>query len=1318
MSKYVRGMFIFLFALFMLGGVVRSIPASAIRTGAGSVINTSGAACDNYLHGFVHVCDSTNDGGASWHVYSTNQTQVNKLGYNSAVMKADKRNEILSTCAGSPWFAVYGWDGRKNGLGSGYVQYGPINYTSGIDYNEIRNPKKYSDLNDKNITNGMQLTEGSARDIYRNHSNGSELPSNNTVGYFCIDPEDITTYYALSNASTGEAGKYTTSKISSTPKSADILEVNLEVGQSTSLIFSHNIFTSREASGVYYQIQKKVYINNANPSTPGMWIGSPNKYEFSNVSEPSYYSGTNIDVKDRVTVDGKNYYAANTRPFTDGGERYLFRDVYGTVKFKVEGEYKFCEKIFVNDIEYTEACIKVNVGPKSSYLSKSNISNRATYEGGDDSDWQTTDIIDSATDVYTKDIKINKGGNSAVTFSHNIYSTSNKNADTVFRVRRTVNDSPGISGDFEVNTKVNPSDRSSQEVREYFNGDAKFTNDKTGNYYVASPRPYTDGENLFSLRDYYDMTFPEEGVYTFCERVEVWVNTGDGQGYWQQLSGACSRVIVGEVCVAGEPGCEVIVDSECPSDWTPQSYISSLSQSNSNAEATTSVIAATRNNSVSAQSNWVKSTERIVWAKPGDDVRWLHCYYPGVQAVYNFTSTKSNSHPHPPRLSGNTNTLNNIAISSWDTWENGFKVTQSNMTSSNTKPFSPYYSNGDSAIKSWKDSYTVESGSRSRAGLTLTETAIPTSPAHVSIRNDGSHSWKCNSYQVCETTTNEDGSSTTTCHTEYETCNHSNDYYPSSRSKTNSDNDTATVKVPYNYENTASVTIDTSKGDYVYAGETVTIEDFQINVNPTYNNLTNGSYATKVHNAQLHLIAYVSDSDASSETSAGRSGDCSDIRVSKDTCDVIASKTRDLNNPENTGGFVNHEFSKTGDSQVDNSDKMSSVYNVYDAPAGKNYCVVAAVYPARSHNANADGDSMDTDGNGRWYISAPHCVKVAKRPSFEVWGGSLYTSGEIIAEPSTKKVVAGFHDFSNAYSGAQATNSRNTTVFGSWVEQSILAPTTSISGIASGASTGYFGRITDRTDVELLGGSHEGNGVSYCIRSPLTIPNVNCGSNNIAGGFSSINVDKPGDKSALVSRFSVGSSNYSLHDNTSTIGYTEVAESSTEVYTSNGEINITGDIIYKMPAGGYKSVVEIPKVIIYAKDIKISCTVKQIDAVLIADNSVKTCNESEVGQDDSSSRNANQLKIFGTVISDKLVLNRSYGAAAGKYNNSEQLGQAGGTMGQARSYNITDGSAASVVPAEIIDYDTSLYLWGAPRADASASGKLDITYQTELSPRY
>ena len=141
------------------------------------------------------------------------------------------------------------------------------------------------------------------------------------------------------------------------------------------------------------------------------------------------------------------------------------------------------------------------------------------------------------------------------------------------------------------------------------------------------------------------------------------------------------------------------------------------------------------------------------------------------------------------------------------------------------------------------------------------------------------------------------------------------------------------------------------------------------------------------------------------------------------------------------------------------------------------------------------------------------------------------------------------------------------------------------------------------------------------------------------------------------------------------------------VVSENDNITINSNITYQ--DNGYAKLEDVPKIIIYAKnDINIKCDVTRIDAVLIAEENINTCSDSD---DINAEKNSKQLRINGSVISNTLSLNRTYGAAKG---------------------------VNSVIPAEIVNYDTSLYLWANKQADVTTSGKMTEAYIGELAPRY
>ena len=218
-------------------------------------------------------------------------------------------------------------------------------------------------------------------------------------------------------------------------------------------------------------------------------------------------------------------------------------------------------------------------------------------------------------------------------------------------------------------------------------------------------------------------------------------------------------------------------------------------------------------------------------------------------------------------------------------------------------------------------------------------------------------------------------------------------------------------------------------------------------------------------------------------------------------------------------------------------------------------------------------------------------------------------------------------------------------------------------------------RLCAKPDGE-LGGSKEGKNLSICIRSPLTMPNKNCSPIVKPGGGS---FARPEDKGKLIDKLKENNCKQE-----SSIGELSVKKGESYFYCSGGNFTINGNIRYE---DGYNMISDIPKTIVYSKrDIIIGCGVTRIDAVLIAEGIINTCNNNDVNSRDRS----NQLKINGAIIANKLKANRTYGASAGM---------------------------ESGTPAEIINYDTSLYLWGASESDVTKTGKLKVVYQTELPPR-
>lgn len=1105
-------------------------------------------------------------------------------------------------------------------------------------------------------------------EVFRCHGGNESSCSSQTQSITVIVRNPKTVYYSSSNASaSGSAAGGTNQNVSTGTGIHNSYtqrvtgEINLRVGDKLdSMKFHHDVFASMPEEDVGWKVCRTV-------------SGALNKNGFNNMV--SYYT---MQLDSSTSSAPYQYCIEDTTDITDAyssseGAEYISvtspqnDDRYKNIYFRIAGVYKFCETIYVDGTALTSACVQVNVGAKTNFRAESNVTCVS---------WYQTTGIQAVRKTVTDECSISVNETIPVIFSHNAYATQASD-NVAWRVTRNSGLGTGMAGSGYSISYPKGSGESANGTEALVIRTTNMTTAHSSGLFIADTRPYTDGLSYFVHRDYYSIKFTVAGIYNLCETITVGGAT---------LTTSCARIVV----EGGGPNA-----GDC-AEWAPASFTNSGVTS-----GTTSIKSAVKNEDAGynswAVSNGVNESAfaaNAVYAKPGDTVSWAHCYYPGVQTAASTIVTKDNSHPHPTTLTGNINYLDNAAISSFGTWDNYFNVSQSNMLSANAYS-SGALGIGNASAKKWENTYEVETGSRSRAGLTLTEQGTTSAPTVVSIGAPEWHSWECNEhdcgydYDACSST-DEAGNcieyttehQSEVCH---ETCNHDQNYISNSRTNTTA-SDKAMVKVPYNFVNTVSVSLketaiqgQSGTGKFAYAGETVTVDTARVTVSPRYNSVTKGTYATKVNGAEVRLLTYTSKTNDTSAAIADYGSYNSDLcsaisgRVSYGNCAKAdtygANRAGKLNSTENVNGKSEDKF-------------KGSAYNVYDIPAGEYFCVVAAVYPY-TVSSNTE---MNKNGSNSWYISAPDCFPVAKKPSLQVWGASLYTAKNVITSVEAKNNIHGFYN----YAGKAKTN---LTLFGSWVEQSVVVPNGRVSGLASGAATGYYSSNGNtRTPTEGLGGSKEGTSASYCNRVPLTLSNFNCTSAmQQAGGYATATTAKPKARTSYIDRFRrdenvADSDDGVIYVKTGdyTIGETTVPKGETRVIESTGTVTITGDILYE---DGYSALGEIPKLILYAKNITIECSVSRVDAVLIAEEDVNTCPTTDINARD----NSNQLVIHGTVITNTLTANRTYGAATG---------------------------ANSVVPAEIIDYDSTLYLWGNSQSDKNPSGKLNVSYQHELSPRY
>ena len=619
---------------------------------------------------------------------------------------------------------------------------------------------------------------------------------------------------------------------------------------------------------------------------------------------------------------------------------------------------------------------------------------------------------------------------------------------------------------------------------------------------------------------------------------------------------------------------------------------------------------------------------KSVYAKPGDAISLKGWYNPSYQYAKDLFVNNT--------VVGSCNKGKNFVGSAFNScvnpgWNNAFSINL-NGTSFNTINVSGTIGKSSSYSKEVNNAYSVKAndvGKNIEAKAATNTSGILTTPKSVSFDVDSSRNIKA--------TVNKDAISAS-----------------------------ANIVVPYNYENTTSIAA--SDDAVVYAGESTSI-NFNVTVGKKWNNLTKGSYATVVPNGKWKLEV------------------CDERRT---WCKETDATTGELN----TGGNLDGDsFSK------------NITINVPDWSAGTKICVRSAVYPANSGSDN----SLDKNGSNSWrYSSESACYTVAKKPSFQVWGGNIYSARSITTSVAGKTNVAGHSDYN-----VNNKSSNRRYVFGSWGELGVIA-TSKVKGLASGAGTGYSGMNLDANP----GGSAEVK-MNYCNRATLSFANVDCdGADAFTGDIQSGNAMSTaiGDKGDILRKLIEGNNTVNVLDsyvdlsaadeskitekgiyhynggkNDLIIGEAKIDYGKKIVVHTEGDITISGNLRH-YGEDTYSSLYDVSKLIIYGNNVKISCDVSRVDALIVADNEVNTCVDNDGNTPNINSRlRSNQLRINGAIITGKVKMNRTYGAATG--NNS-------------------------IAPAEIINFDSTFYLWGARESSIAESGKISTISITELPPRY
>lgn len=490
---------------------------------------------------------------------------------------------------------------------------------------------------------------------------------------------------------------------------------------------------------------------------------------------------------------------------------------------------------------------------------------------------------------------------------------------------------------------------------------------------------------------------------------------------------------------------------------------------------------------------------------------------------------------------------------------------------------------------------------------------------------------------------------------------------------TTGESNTSCAKVirPYNFridrEDSDRLLRRTNPQEVVFGGQTSTIT-YSFHVKKQDNNYQ----LTGIPNATVKLFAFIFDADITediAEISAPIYGDKPDPR---------AFYTNLLNgNPAYNGKYtieeVNTETTSFGDTiysadkaSFDGSYSYSYLLNT-DLTPGQKYCTALAISPADS------GSGLNSNSfNSNWVVSNFSCANVAKKPTMQVHGGSVFSK-------------AGINTSKSSLPNSSDETKRD--FFGSWGDFALISYgdiNGNNAGMASGAalSEGKLG-------ASLI-----------CTHSPLTIANSICNlsSNAITLGRANVSTSTtPEDFYSAFKRLFIA-------DNTTTDSFSDskVATSSgghidadvTTIYysTSGASITIKDDLT--VSNGSYNSVSDIPQILILSDgDVNIDEGVETIDAWIIAKGTVNTCsgfNPSDKNLAPSADDCNDELTINGPVVSNKLILPRTYGADPSNDTMSD--------------------------PAELIDYLPSTILWAYNQSKNNNAPQ--TVYLKELAPRY
>lgn len=576
----------------------------------------------------------------------------------------------------------------------------------------------------------------------------------------------------------------------------------------------------------------------------------------------------------------------------------------------------------------------------------------------------------------------------------------------------------------------------------------------------------------------------------------------------------------------------------------------------------------------------------------------------------------------------------------------------------------------------------------------------------------------------------------------------------------------ASVYVPYNYSTTVGSYID--KNDTLFQG-TIVENNFEWEVEPRKNDkLSDFEYATVTPpNTEVKMVEFLYHPDNKKVEGNKFTKDDPATFFKKKGAIVTNSKTIETGNQNPTGSY---------DGAKTSTGAMTSVVPDNDEWVGYKYCVAVGIFPSDSHddvNGPGSNNSLEMqytygkgamDAGSYWNVSGATCRTISKKPSLQVWNGSIYTNGAVNTYVSQKIV--------NAKLGSDINAQKD--LFGSWTDYALIVGK-DINGMVSGATLGFN---NSRYDLSGNGGQPDSSDIDKKL-NPLTIANQNTFGNSGINASTAVNMNlerlrsrysekasnlannetNTGSQSAIVSSktgMQFVYHNGNLKTSELAIRHSGTAPNQTTYRDRNGNlvkglgdgkndntlvIYIKGNLIIDnniclgdgckgtgMQLIDYglnrktNSAAKLPQVLIFADNISIAENVTRVDAWLIAqDGEINTCAEhtpNSVVAKDARQRFADgncdkTLMINGPIYAYDLVLPRTAGATHGysPSNTSDVLYRQFGAVG-----NANDANLGSETPAEIFNLRADVYLWAYNQAQRYSEAI--VTYKRELAPRY